>query len=123
MTSFYVCQRCRARFTNLKGANEHWKAAHLATTQFASRREGTRVGEFSILGRKGDTRVIWDRNNTDEVEAARRQFNFLVKEKKAAAFEVLKGGEKGTKRYYEFDPNAEKMIIVPQMGGGASCRQ
>jgi hypothetical protein len=67
---------------------------------------------MSILDMTGDTKVIWDPKNPDEVDAARQQFNTL-KAKGFLAFSVKKDGEKGT-RIKEFDPEAEKIIMSPQ---------
>lgn len=73
---------------------------------------------FEIMGKEGDTKQIWDKDNPNEVEAAKRQFDFLVKEKKFAAFHVI--GEKGEKgaQMREFDPKAGRIIFVPAMAGG-----
>lgn len=73
---------------------------------------------FEIMGKEGDTKAIWDKNNPEEVEAARRQFEFLVTEKKYAAFHVT--GEKGDKggQMRVFDAKAERIIFVPPMAGG-----
>ncbi len=73
---------------------------------------------FEIMGKEGDTKSIWDKNNPDEVEAARKQFDFLVTQKKYAAFYVTgKDGEKG-EQMRNFDPKAERIIFVPPMAGG-----
>jgi hypothetical protein len=74
------------------------------------------MGEMAVMGRRGDTKVIWDRNNADEVAAARRQFEELTG-RGFAAFSVKKNGEQD-RRIREFDPEAEKVILVPQMAGG-----
>jgi hypothetical protein len=74
-------------------------------------------GEIAIMDGTGDTKVIWSRDNADEVEMARKQFNEF-KKKKFAAFSVVgKDGAKGT-QIDEFDPNAERIIFVPPMVGG-----
>lgn len=73
---------------------------------------------FEVMGKEGDTKSIWDKNNPDEVEAAKRQFNHLVVEKKFAAFYVHgKEGDKG-EQMRTFDPKAERIIFVPPMAGG-----
>jgi hypothetical protein len=76
-----------------------------------------RERSLEILDSTGDTKVIWDADNADEVAAAKAQFDAL-KKKGFAAFKV-KGvtGAKGAK-IDEFDPDAEKMILVPPMAGG-----
>jgi hypothetical protein len=74
-------------------------------------------GEIAVMDHTGDTKVIWSRDNADEVEAAREQFKRL-KKKGFAAFKVVgKSGEKG-EQIDEFDPNAERIILVPPMAGG-----
>lgn len=73
--------------------------------------------EIAIMGRDGDTKLIWDRRNPDEVDNARRTFTDL-RAKGYLAFSV-KGeqGEKGS-QLATFDPEAERMIMVPPMRGG-----
>lgn len=73
-------------------------------------------GQMRIMGRAGDTRIIWDPGNGDEVANAKRTFDELRK-KKFLAFKVGEGGRKG-EQIDEFDPSAEKLIIAPPMGGG-----
>jgi hypothetical protein len=72
---------------------------------------------FEVMGKEGDTKSIWDPNNPDEVEAARKQFDFLVGEKRYAAFAVDKDGNKGA-QIRTFDPKASRIIFVPAMQGG-----
>lgn len=75
------------------------------------------LSAISVMDSTGDTKLIWDRNNADEVENARRTFADL-KKKGHAAFRVTgTDGAKG-EQLHEFDPNAERMIMVPQMRGG-----
>lgn len=89
------------------------------------------MGELSVMGafgRKvllstgaalepGDTKVIWNPRDEDEVTNARRTFDELVGEKRFAAFRVRERGARG-EQVTEFDPDAEKLIIVPPMAGG-----
>lgn len=73
---------------------------------------------FEIMGREGDTKYMWDPNLPDEVEGARRQFDYFVKEKKYAAFAVLNDkGDKG-EQIRTFDPKAGRIIFCPAMAGG-----
>lgn len=74
------------------------------------------MGELRILGKEGDTKVIWDPDNKDEVKAAREQFDTL-KAKKFLAFEVKDKGEKGSE-IKKFDPEAGKIILTPPVMGG-----
>lgn len=75
-------------------------------------------GAMAVLDATGDTKNMWDRNNPDEVAAAKAMFNNLVNEKKYVAFKVDKKGEKGEGPIKEFDPNEERYIFVPPMKGG-----
>lgn len=73
---------------------------------------------WEVMDRTGDTRILWDKNNPDDVAAAKAQFNSLVNERKMTAFlAVGEKGEKG-KRITTFDPNAERLIFVSQYQGG-----
>ena len=72
--------------------------------------------EMSIMGKEGDTKVIWNPENEDEVEAAEAQFDALIA-KGFSAFSVGKRGKKD-ERIEEFDPEAGKIILVPQIRGG-----
>lgn len=74
------------------------------------------MGRLSILDPKqGDIKLIWDSENKDEVELVKKQF----KEAKKKGFSpfAVKNGQKG-KRIEEFDPEAEKIIMVPPVAGG-----
>lgn len=75
------------------------------------------MGEMRILGVEGDTKVIWDPKNDDEVDAAEAQFNTL-KKKGFTAFEVGRTGRKTSKKVDEFDPELGKLIMVPKATGG-----
>lgn len=79
--------------------------------------EGLATGEMRIMGREGDTKVIWNARDTDEVEAARQQFNTL-RERNFLAFRVDDSGSKG-EQITEFDPQVQKLIMAPPMAGGA----
>ena len=74
------------------------------------------MGEMCVMDERGDLKVIWDKHNPDEVQAARRQFDEL-KKKGYMAFSVDKSGEKG-KKIEEFDEDAEKLILTPPIRGG-----
>ena len=74
------------------------------------------MGELRTMGRMGDTKVIWDRNSADEVKAAKDTFDRLT-EKSYIAYSVKKRGKKG-KKITEFDPAAERIILVPPLQGG-----
>lgn len=73
-------------------------------------------GEMRVLDHTGDTKIIWDSENRTEVEHARKTFDELAA-KGFSAFSVKKDGEKGS-RLSKFDPEEEKMILVPALRGG-----
>ena len=75
------------------------------------------IGEMATMDRTGDTKVIWDSKNEDEVANARTQFDTLVKTKKFAAFAVNKDGTK-SEQIRAFDATLEKIIFVPPLAGG-----
>lgn len=74
------------------------------------------MGEMRIMGSVGDTKMIWDRNNEDEVKTAKKSFDDLRK-KGFTAFGVKKTGEKGDV-ITEFNPSMEKIIMAAPMRGG-----
>ena len=74
------------------------------------------MGELAVMGRQGDTKVIWDASNADEVAAARKTFDEL-RGKGFLAFSVKAMGGKG-EQIFKFDPEAEKIILAPPMRGG-----
>ncbi len=76
------------------------------------------MGQIAILGKPGDTRLMWDKTKPDEVRVARRMFDDL-RGKGYLAFSVIEKavGDKG-EQITEFDPNAEKIIMAAAMRGG-----
>lgn len=72
--------------------------------------------EMRVISGEGDTKVLWDPKNTDEVCAAKAQFDSLMN-KKFSAFEVEKSGDPG-KQIKKFKPKAGKIIMVPPIQGG-----
>lgn len=74
-------------------------------------------GLMSTLDKSGDTRVMWDRRNKAEVDAARAQFEALTK----AGYMAYKAeGKEGTQgaQIRRFDPDAERIIMVKPLVGG-----
>lgn len=70
------------------------------------------MGQMRIMDKEaGDLKTIWNKNIREEVEAAREQFNRMVK-KGYQAFMVKEKGEKG-KEVKEFDPDIEMLILAP----------
>lgn len=74
------------------------------------------TGQLCVLDHTGDTKIIWDRHNEDEVAAARRTFDDL-KKKGFLSYSVSKDGSRG-EVIREFDPDAEKIILSAPMQGG-----
>ena len=72
---------------------------------------------FAVMGKEGDTKYMWDKNNVAEVDIARTTFNSFVKDKKYLAFKVVGDGTKGD-QVREFDANHERYIFAPPMVGG-----
>jgi len=74
---------------------------------------------IAVMGRSGDTKTIWDPNVPDEVEVARMQFDKLVRDKRYSAFRVdSKDPNKKGERMSTFDPEAGRVIFIPQLVGG-----
>jgi hypothetical protein len=77
---------------------------------------GNFMSMMHVMDRSGDTKIIWDPDNEDEVANARRTFDDLRK-KGYVAYNVAPRGAKG-EVIREFDPAAEKLIMAPPMVGG-----
>ncbi len=74
------------------------------------------MGELAQMNKTGDSKTIWDPDNEDEVEAAQNTFDDLI-DKGYKAFHVGMSGKKKGKMD-KFDPEAGKVIMVPQVVGG-----
>ena len=73
--------------------------------------------QMHTLDRTGDQKVMWDSSVPDEVDAARATFDSLKKKGYLAYRAEGKKGEQGT-QIREFDPAAERIILVkPHQGG------
>ena len=73
--------------------------------------------EMAVLDpRAGDLKIIWDPENEDEVDHARKTFKKMRK-KGFAAYAVDDDGGK-TDFLTEFDPAIERMILSPVPSGG-----
>lgn len=73
-------------------------------------------GEIRALTDEGDLKVIWDTQSDTETEAAKDQFDRLIK-KGYRAFSVDKKGEKG-KEIKKFDSDSGMIIMTPGLVGG-----
>lgn len=76
------------------------------------------MGELRVLDKEaGDLKIIWDKDNEAEVQAAREQFDKLRK-KGHMAWDVGRLGRKTDNEITEFDPDLEKIIITPPVKKG-----
>jgi hypothetical protein len=75
------------------------------------------MSELSVLDATGDTKLIWDRRNQVEVDAAREMFDKLKKKAYLAYTVIGERGDKGTV-LNRFDPDAERIIMAPPSIGG-----
>ncbi len=75
------------------------------------------TGEMAIMGREGDTKVMWDRAKSVEVDVAKATFEKLRKDNYSAYLVNDKGDQKGPP-VTAFDPAAERYIFVPPMQAG-----
>lgn len=76
------------------------------------------TGVMSEINDTGDTRVMWNKDVAEEVDAARETFNRLTRTGRYTAFNVKgRSGDRG-ERMTTFDPEAERVILVPQLQGG-----
>lgn len=74
------------------------------------------MGELATMDLSGDTKVYWDARVPAEVENARQTFRTL-RGKGYAAYKLAVGGAQG-EQLLDFDPAAERIILVPAMQGG-----
>jgi hypothetical protein len=73
--------------------------------------------QMHTLDRTGDQRVMWEADVEEEVAAARETFKRLTKAGYLAYRAEGKKGEQG-EQIREFDPDAERIILVrPHQGG------
>jgi hypothetical protein len=72
---------------------------------------------MAVMDETGDTKIMWSKDNDDEIEVARNAFD-KMKKKGYTAFRVVgKAGEPG-EQMKDFDPTAERIIFTkPQAGG------
>jgi hypothetical protein len=73
-------------------------------------------GTMQIMDITGHSSITWDPDRPVEVDVARASFDKLVKEG-YSAFRVDEDDEKG-ERITRFDPQAGKIMMVPQLRGG-----
>lgn len=74
------------------------------------------TGELCVMNHTGDLKLVWNSQNTGEVEEARKMFNDM-KAKGYLAYKVQGGGDKG-EVITAFEPDAGKIIMAPPLAGG-----
>lgn len=75
------------------------------------------MSTLHVLDSGGDTRIMWNRDNRDEVAAAKQHFRDL-RAKHYLAFKAEgREGTRGT-QINDFDPDLERIIMVPRSVGG-----
>lgn len=74
------------------------------------------MGELSVMDATGDTKLIWDSDNADDVAAAKAMYD-AQKAKGYMAYSVKKSGKQG-EVLQQFDPLAEKIIMAAPLAGG-----
>lgn len=67
---------------------------------------------LKILTEKGDDRIIWDKENGSQAKEAKGRFTKLIGQG-YMAFSVDNKGKKN-RRIYEFDVDAEEILMVPK---------
>jgi hypothetical protein len=83
--------------------------SHSAATQV--------LRDHGIDVKKGDTRHVWNAQNTVEVEGARELFDRLKAEGYTAFnIDAVSGVQAG--QMESFDPQAQKMVLIPRAAGG-----
>lgn len=65
---------------------------------------------------EGDLQVTWDTDNEQETRVARDTFE-RMQGKGYSAFRTSQSGARG-EQIREFDPDAENIVMAPQMVGG-----
>lgn len=72
--------------------------------------------QMRVMDGSGDTKVEWDSDNRDETKVARDTFDKLTK-KGYKGFRMKDNGKTG-QPLDDFDPDAEKIIMVAPIAGG-----
>lgn len=75
------------------------------------------AGTMHELNDKGDTKIVWDSENADEVAIAKAAFESARKKGMLAYKAEGRKGERG-EQIRTFDPDAERIILVKAIQGG-----
>jgi hypothetical protein len=74
------------------------------------------MNEFKVLDPNGHTRTTWDTSSPEEVDAARRIYEDLVK-RGYRAFRMEGGAGEGVPKN-AFDPKDRETLLVPPIRAG-----
>ena len=74
------------------------------------------MGELAIISPTGSQKATWNPDNSDEINKAKQQFQHYL-DQGYSAFHLSDTGGEG-KKIMSFDALAEKVIMVPKLGGG-----
>lgn len=74
------------------------------------------MSKMEVMDPTGHTSISWDADVDIEVSIARSAFDEAIK-KGYQAFRVRGEDQKG-ERLTAFDPEAEKILLIPQLKGG-----
>ena len=74
------------------------------------------MGELSILAHTGALKFNWEPNDPNQIAEAKKCFQRFM-EKNYSAFLVDNTGGEG-KKIQIFDASANKIIMIPTLGGG-----
>lgn len=76
------------------------------------------MSTLSILGIRGDEKLTWDPRDDLQVRKAHNKFEELLSLGYLAFVSEDIGGTKRGRQISEFEPDAERLIMVPPMQGG-----
>lgn len=74
-------------------------------------------GLMTILDRSGDTAVLWDRADPEQVEETRRRFDEIIGQGYLAE-KTNTGYAQDGEQIREFDPQAQRIVMRPPLVGG-----
>lgn len=74
------------------------------------------MASMAVMDGRGDTKIEWDPDKPKEVQAAEKTFKELTS-KGYRAYRQYDDGKRGA-ALTTFDKYAEKVILVPDIGGG-----
>lgn len=74
------------------------------------------MSELQVLDKTGDTRLQWNKKNSDEIAAAKKKFDEF-KAKGYLSYSVDEAG-KPAEVLHAFDPNEQRITLTPPLKGG-----